>query len=876
MNARRVSALPVLLMGSVAALAQTSAHYTLLGWNDLGMHCMDGDYAIYSILPPYNTIHAQLIDNTGKLVRTGTGITVSYAPVADSSGSINTASQWKTNFWKFAQTLFGTGPAAEMGLAGFSMPGAADQKVAMKFDATKNWFTAEGIPITPYDDNGNKNFYPMMRLTATNSSGTVLATANIVLPVSDEMSCRACHASGARRDTKPAAGWANDGMVERDYKRNILRLHDDRQAGSSLYAAALEAVGYSGSGLAATAEGGHPILCAACHASNALSAAGQPGIPQLTASIHNWHAHVTDLDTGLTLDDQNNRDTCYRCHPGSTTRCLRGAMGTAVAADGSMAMQCQSCHGNMSKVGASSRQGWLDEPDCQSCHTGTATINSGGIRLTSVFDSSGNMRTPADTRFATNANTPASGLSLFRFSTGHGGLACEACHGSTHAESPSSHANDNVQSIALQGYAGPLGECTVCHSTISTSGAINGGPHTMHIVGNTWLNQHPRNVSSACQSCHGSDYRGTVLSRAFTSRTLNAFGGRQVFRGATVGCWLCHNGPNTDNTNNSTAPTATSVSASTATGTPVKITLPFSSGTVRIVDQPDSGTVALAGNVATYTPLAGTEGVDKFTFASYDNQKNSNLATGTVTVTAAGRPAISAGGIGNAANYIASSVAPGEIVAIFGTGLGPDTLAPLELNSAGWVARALSGTRVLFDGMPAPLWYASSGVVTAIAPYSLTAGATTQVQVEYNGIKSTALAMPVTAAVPGIFTLNASGSGQAVVLNQDQVTFNSAQNPAAKNSVITVIATGGGAVDQTVIDGSVTGLPLPKLKQSVTATVGGVDAAVEYSGPAPSLVAGVLQVNIRIPAGAPSGSSVPVVITVGGVASQKSPTIAVQ
>ena len=78
-----------------------------------------------------------------------------------------------------------------------------------------------------------------------------------------------------------------------------------------------------------------------------------------------------------TLDNALNRSACYRCHPGSTTRCLRGAMGSAIAADGSMEMQCQSCHGNMSAVGSPSRVGWIMEPNCQACHTGTATNNTG-------------------------------------------------------------------------------------------------------------------------------------------------------------------------------------------------------------------------------------------------------------------------------------------------------------------------------------------------------------------------------------------------------------------------------------------------------------------------------------------------------------------
>ena len=118
------------------------------------------------------------------------------------------------------------------------------------------------------------------------------------------------------------------------------------------------------------------------------------GIPPLTTAVHGHHASVVDPRNGLTLDAENNRLSCYTCHPGSVTRCLRGAMGKAVnPADGSMAMQCQSCHGNMSAVGSPSRTGWLEEPNCQGCHTGNAVNNSGQIRYTSVF-TNGVMRNP--------------------------------------------------------------------------------------------------------------------------------------------------------------------------------------------------------------------------------------------------------------------------------------------------------------------------------------------------------------------------------------------------------------------------------------------------------------------------------------------------
>ncbi len=138
-----------------AALPGKAATSQLLAWNNLGMHCMDSDYSVFSILPPYNTIEAQLIFN-GKLVTTGTGYTVTYQSVADPAGSINTTSIGKGNYYTYAKTLFGATLAPNGGLAGWSMPGASNTPQSMLFETTNqpaagvvtpvNWWRAEGIP----------------------------------------------------------------------------------------------------------------------------------------------------------------------------------------------------------------------------------------------------------------------------------------------------------------------------------------------------------------------------------------------------------------------------------------------------------------------------------------------------------------------------------------------------------------------------------------------------------------------------------------------------------------------------------------------------------------------------------------------------------
>ncbi|MBA1419983.1 MAG: hypothetical protein FAF03_03755, partial [Epsilonproteobacteria bacterium] len=223
---------------------------------------------------------------------------------------------------------------------------------------------------------------------------------------------------------------------------------------------ALQASGYNydAQGLEATANNGTPVLCVACHKSNALPGVGI-GLKAFTNAIHSKHAGVTDPFSGMKLGDPNNRSACYACHPGAQTECLRGAMGDAKDGNGNNIMQCQSCHGTMHAVGDKNREGWLNEPNCQACH-------HDGIQETSAIDPATNtLRHVIDTRFATNLNTPATGLSLFRFSTGHGKLQCEACHGATHAIYPA-HNADNILSEGIQGHTGTIGECTACHTSI--------------------------------------------------------------------------------------------------------------------------------------------------------------------------------------------------------------------------------------------------------------------------------------------------------------------------------------------------------------------------------------------------------------------------
>jgi hypothetical protein len=521
---------------AVTVSAAVAGNYTLLAWNNLGMHCYDGnDYSIFAILPPLNTVNAQLVNKTTGGVVTS-GVTLTYQATADTTGSINSISSTKTNFWDYVQDLFGLAPAPDVGLLGAPM--ASNTPAPMTYSAEHNWFEAVGIPITNVDDTNRKNDYPMIEVVARNTAGQVLATTKVVVPVSDMMACRGCHTSNtagnaAANAARPAAGWVFDPDPLKDWKKNILRLHDEKQAANPIYASALQAKGYP-DGLFNSAMTGKPVLCVACHLSNAYQLeAGFPtgiaGIPPLSRALHGLHATKVDPDNGLTLDSVDNRNTCYHCHPGSATMCLRGAMSGPD-------YQCQSCHRKMSNIGSTTRDGWLDLPNCQSCH-------HDGQRETVGIDAQGVPLVWNDRRFATTLNVPLTGKQLYRYSTGHGGLKCSACHGSTHAEYPSREANDNVQSIAVQGHAGTVQECVACHATVPTT--VNGGPHGMHPIGSQWVSRHRSSVGTAaaraeCAYCHGADFRGTPLSRVKVAKTLDS---RSFAAGQMVGCYDCHNGP---------------------------------------------------------------------------------------------------------------------------------------------------------------------------------------------------------------------------------------------------------------------------------------------------------------------------------------------
>jgi uncharacterized protein (TIGR03437 family) len=233
-----------------------------------------------------------------------------------------------------------------------------------------------------------------------------------------------------------------------------------------------------------------------------------------------------------------------------------------------------------------------------------------------------------------------------------------------------------------------------------------------------------------------------------------------------------------------------------------------------------------------------------------------------------GGPAFTAASVFNAATLQTGGIAPNEFISIKGTGLGPATGAVSNMTTQ------LGGASVSIGGMPAYLTYAQDGQINAVAPFGI-GGTQTTIQVEFNGVMSSSVTVPIVSASPGIFT-QAYGPGQAWMVNQDQ-TFNSSSNPATRNTYVAFWLTGQGYVNSPPPDGvQPTGPPFATPVLPVSVSLGGVQlpaANVVFDG---LLYSGELQINLLIPANAPTGSAVPLVVTIGGASSRADATVAIQ
>lgn len=299
-------------------IGAASADYIVLAWNDLGMHCLNPTYDNAVILPPYNTVWAQVIKRGNPPINVTSGITVEYQIVN------NTYSYGKRSygqFWDNALALFGVTLTKDTGL-NLLDPSVHNGLSGTMLQKTDH-YQVTGIPLTPVDDSGVWNPYQVAVITVRDqATGAILATTRATTPTSDEINCSKCHGSDPLLD--------------------VLQKHD-KNTGTTLVTS-------------------RPVLCAQCHGTPALGQTG-PGSSgkYLSEAVHTFHASKGAV--------------CYDCHPGATTQCSRSISHTA--ADGN----CTTCHGDMNQVGGSitagTRMPWLDEPKCVTCHIGVAEVDTG-------------------------------------------------------------------------------------------------------------------------------------------------------------------------------------------------------------------------------------------------------------------------------------------------------------------------------------------------------------------------------------------------------------------------------------------------------------------------------------------------------------------
>jgi uncharacterized protein (TIGR03437 family) len=311
-------------------------------------------------------------------------------------------------------------------------------------------------------------------------------------------------------------------------------------------------------------------------------------------------------------------------------------------------------------------------------------------------------------------------------------------------------------------------------------------------------------------------------------------------------------------------PTAQQIQV-TGTGQNLPFTATVSAGAEWLTVTPASGTapanLSVQVNPAGLTPRTYTATI---TVAGSGTATGSTAITVTLEVTAP-LPTISR--VTNAASFNTGSIAAGEVITIFGVAMGPTTLA---VAPQGQFPTSLGGVSVTVGGYAAPLIYVRNDQISAIVPYEINRPflASATVLVRYLGQSSNGVSLSQVGAAPGIFTIG-GGTGQGAILNQN-LTVNSAANPADKGQVIVLYVTGEGQTNPAGVTGRITPNTPPFAQPAsggVTVMIGGQPATVQFYGAAPNLVSGVMQVNAVVPQTVASGA-LPVVVMVGTAPSQ--------
>lgn len=411
---------------SVQSVSVTAGQpYVVLAWNELGMHCLNPSYDTAVILPPYNSVRAQVIRRGNKPAVITAGISVTYRIINNSTSQKGLFTQ----FWTYSLQLFGGAPAIDKGL-NLDDPGVSNG-LSGPMLAKAGYFIASGIPVIPVNDGAGSpwNPYQVIEVTVKDSAtGSTLAQTRTTIPTSDEINCGKCHGNST-----------NPTVVFND----VLAKHDSRSNTSLLSS--------------------KPVLCAKCHGSPALGQTG-PGTSgkYLSQAIHGFHSSLAAPPS------------CYDCHPGAVTQCNRSNHHTA--ADGN----CIICHGTLATIATTialgSRVPWVSEPKCATCHnTGVAQVDSGATLYRNAIGHGGLFCTAC--HGSPHAMTPSNQASdNYQFVQYQGKAMamgdCRVCHNTSRG------GGSAAEFAGSEGHAsGRNSACTVCHTGFQNSSNTVNWPH---------------------------------------------------------------------------------------------------------------------------------------------------------------------------------------------------------------------------------------------------------------------------------------------------------------------------------------------------------------------------------------------------------------
>ncbi|MGC8938552.1 MAG: cytochrome c [Thermodesulfovibrio sp.] len=430
---------------SIPSFNPKKDEYVLLAWSTLGEKCITDSDKWFSFLYPGSSFQAVLIKRGLKPEIVSENIEIHYEV---QKGYENPSRH--SEFWKYSESLKGKKLAENTGVTGKGLSGVFD------YDKERNIFSAEGIPVLPYRDDGKFNPYPVFEAKAIHkSTGRILQTTKFVAPVSTELRCFECH-SGAPR-------WNGISGISDNTAKNILRVHD-RNNGTKLLENALK---------------GKPVMCQKCHEDFIVKSKGIKRHNSFSASMHGWHANY------IPWKDER---ACNLCHPNDAkgnTRCNRDI-------HAKIGIGCTRCHGRLDEHASAvllSQEGtttaqlllrnlkpetpiseikprapWIQEPDCLSCHVG--------------------FQKPANNVRAFNKwTTDTAGLYRNRKENTEK-IPCIACHSSPHAIYPAFNEfgknRDNIQPMQYQGTPLPISsemKCEVCHKV-----KMQGSPHHANML----------------------------------------------------------------------------------------------------------------------------------------------------------------------------------------------------------------------------------------------------------------------------------------------------------------------------------------------------------------------------------------------------------